>query len=127
MKRRRFGILTGVSALVLAVAVVMWVRSLVWEDQVSVVVADIRFGVGSSSQRFWVKGAASLSEAMAVEGSFGEGSAGETRWEHLLPAYRKGMWSRTILLPYWFVVVPAAIMPVRSFMGRRGRTRRGRR
>ncbi|MGE5611126.1 MAG: hypothetical protein ACM359_17885, partial [Bacillota bacterium] len=94
-----------------------------WQDQIGIMIADLRFWLGSSSQRLWLKGSASFSDSPGIETNIGQDRADPTRLEQLLPAYKKGIWTRSIAIPYWFIVLPASILPLRSLM----RTRQPRR
>lgn len=124
MKRRRATILTILSAVLLAGAAGMWVRSLFWQDQVGIAIADVRLWLGSSSQQIWLKGSASFSSTPIVEANLGHGRADRARLEQLLPAYQKGIWTRAIGIPYWLIVLPASILPLRFVLSARPPGRR---
>ena len=124
MRRSKLSFLTIVSAFMLSFLIVMWVRSIFCQDRVGLSVAGRRYELGSSSQRLWLRGSLSLINSLEVEKVIGDKDVEPHQLEQLLPDFKKNLTSRCLCVPYWMLMLPTSILPLRYFFGRRGRRKR---
>lgn len=109
---------------------VMWLRSASVEDRVSLAIANRRLYLGSASHRFYIRGTLSGEERLRIDSHAPREAMTPAEPAQLWPAYQKELLARTVFVPYWVVMTPAALaglLLARQTRGRAARASRSRR
>lgn len=122
MRRRIFSILTAASTLILAIASIAWLRSISSVDRVEFTLSGRRIAIESASHRLHLHGAFSLESSPTIAGRIGHDAASPDR-THLLPSYQETLFTRSLSIPYWLIVLPASLLPFRTLLRRLRRSR----
>lgn len=123
-KPRALKVLLAFSAVLLLVTGGMWMRSLFREDSITLAAWNRRLWVRSAGQKLWIKGAFSFERELTVDGSTAQNRSDSLQ---LLPSYQTTAFSRHLVIPYWLVVLPTALLPGYALLARAARPRRSRR
>lgn len=109
--RLRIGLLVACVAVVAGCSALWW-RSASVDDRVSAAIANRRIYIGSAAQRLYLRGTLSGESRLRIDSPPPRQPVGTVGWAQLWPAYQKELLARTVFIPWWMIMTPAAVVGI---------------